>query len=398
MLGVGVSVTDCAVLNPGAGGAGPSAPGAFTSDMWTLTGGSNKATVTLTALPSTGGSAITAVQYQLDGGAWTAFSPALAGTGARNITGLTNGNTYTVALRAVNAVGAGAVGAAKSIRLDDDLTAYVAAMTTAPSEAQKSVLQYLFDRLKGAGLWAKIDQMYLAARAPAEQAANLNIKNPAQVAVPTNTPVWSNDGYRMSGASSHVAFATNLAAGPLYVQNSGHIGIWTTIAGSTSTSNFIMGGLSGYGATGATLLTVGTSATGDIRVNHQASVAPGAVPSLKGGFIATRTDANTVKLITNGAVQFTDAANASEAPRNVSFCVGRSSTTYNTLSTFGVYCSGAGLTDADAAALDAIVNDYLNGVSAAPLTNIVNTDNTAVWTGDAPTSNTVNADNTATWS
>lgn len=61
-----------------------------------------------------GSSAITNYEYQLDGGNWMAFSPALTGSPVR-ITGLSNGQTYSVSLRAVNAVGAGLPSAPVSV-------------------------------------------------------------------------------------------------------------------------------------------------------------------------------------------------------------------------------------------------------------------------------------------
>ena len=55
----------------------------------------------------TGGSSITNYQYSLDGGAtWTTRSPA-ATTSPITVTGLTNGTTYQVQIRAVNSLGSG---------------------------------------------------------------------------------------------------------------------------------------------------------------------------------------------------------------------------------------------------------------------------------------------------
>jgi hypothetical protein len=81
-------------------------PSAFVAGNWTLTAGDTLLTANITALPSDGGAAITALQYRLDGGTAVAFSG--TGTGSRNITSLTNTTEYDVEIRAVNAVGNGA--------------------------------------------------------------------------------------------------------------------------------------------------------------------------------------------------------------------------------------------------------------------------------------------------
>ena len=82
------------------------APAAFTAGQWTATAGDTQVSLNITALPSDGGSAITALQYRLDGGAAVALSG--TGTGVRTITGLTNSTSYDIQVRAVNAIGAGA--------------------------------------------------------------------------------------------------------------------------------------------------------------------------------------------------------------------------------------------------------------------------------------------------
>lgn len=64
--------------------------------------------ITVKFLPPTrdGGSAITNYQYQLNGGAWVTLSPASTAT-TFTITGLTNGTSYSVVIRAVNSAGSG---------------------------------------------------------------------------------------------------------------------------------------------------------------------------------------------------------------------------------------------------------------------------------------------------
>lgn len=85
--------------------AGASAPAAFTSGDWTATAGDTEVVLNLTALPSNNGSAITALQYRIDGGTATALTG--TGTGSRTITGLTNATEYDFEIRAVNAIGNG---------------------------------------------------------------------------------------------------------------------------------------------------------------------------------------------------------------------------------------------------------------------------------------------------
>ncbi len=71
----------------------------------TASPGDSAVTVSFTA-PADGGSAITAYEYSLDGGAtWTALSTTGSVTGT--IAGLTNGTAYSVQVRAVNTTGAG---------------------------------------------------------------------------------------------------------------------------------------------------------------------------------------------------------------------------------------------------------------------------------------------------
>jgi hypothetical protein len=73
------------------------------------TAGDGSVSVSFTAPSNTGGAAVTDYEYQLDGGNWVS-----AGTTASPIviTGLTNGTSYSIALRAVNAAGAGTASAA----------------------------------------------------------------------------------------------------------------------------------------------------------------------------------------------------------------------------------------------------------------------------------------------
>ncbi len=80
-----------------------------TPDSPTLTAGNTQLGVTWTA-PNTGGSAITRYELQYlkgNSGAWTLISSGIGTNTSHTITGLTNGNSYKVQVRAVNAQGTG---------------------------------------------------------------------------------------------------------------------------------------------------------------------------------------------------------------------------------------------------------------------------------------------------
>ena len=80
--------------------------------------------IAFTAPTDDGGAAITDYDYQLDGGAWArsgkTSSPVV-------ITGLTNGTSYSIKLRAVNSAGVGAASEAVSVLLGSPASAFEAA-------------------------------------------------------------------------------------------------------------------------------------------------------------------------------------------------------------------------------------------------------------------------------
>lgn len=87
------------------------APSAFVSGDWSIAPGDEEAEVTISSLPAANGSAITDIEYRLDGGSWVSSG----GTTGFTITGLTNDQEYDVELRAINSVGAGAASDTKQV-------------------------------------------------------------------------------------------------------------------------------------------------------------------------------------------------------------------------------------------------------------------------------------------
>ena len=99
------------------------------------TPGDGQVSVAFTAPTSNGGSAITDYEYQLDGGDWTTASTTSSPV---VITGLTNGTSYSIKLRAVNSAGVGAESAAVTSTPAATSNAPTALVAT-PGDGQVSV-------------------------------------------------------------------------------------------------------------------------------------------------------------------------------------------------------------------------------------------------------------------
>lgn len=95
-----------------------SVPWPFRTTGWstTHTGNSGEISITVIALPNEGGSAITDIEYRLDSGSWVSLGSTALTT--HTISGLTDGQTYSVTLRAVNSSGGGTAGTAKTVTPD----------------------------------------------------------------------------------------------------------------------------------------------------------------------------------------------------------------------------------------------------------------------------------------
>ena len=111
LIGVPVAVAPAATAAEPAGAVGSPAPLGPPTNL-AVTSGNGSATVTFVAPTTDDTSPIINYEYSLDAGVlWTAFDPAVIGTSA-TISGLTNGKTYSIQLRAVTDAGPGEASAA----------------------------------------------------------------------------------------------------------------------------------------------------------------------------------------------------------------------------------------------------------------------------------------------
>lgn len=112
------------------------APGAFQPGNWTLTAPASAGVIEIavSALPSDGGSTITALEYRLNGGSFNRLGS--SATGSYQITGLTGGQAYGVRLRAVNGVGAGPESDIKSVTANSTPISTFNLVSTAAAEIE----------------------------------------------------------------------------------------------------------------------------------------------------------------------------------------------------------------------------------------------------------------------
>ncbi len=86
-------------------------PSAFAVSGWSVAPANASAAVSITTLPNAGGASITDIEYRVNGGSWVSSG----GIVGFNITSLTNGVAYGIAVRAVNSAGAGPVSDVKFV-------------------------------------------------------------------------------------------------------------------------------------------------------------------------------------------------------------------------------------------------------------------------------------------
>ncbi|WP_203789351.1 fibronectin type III domain-containing protein [Paractinoplanes rishiriensis] len=118
------------------------------------------AVITVTAPSDNGGSAITGYQVRVDGGAWIALTTAGTGPYTARVNGLPRGAAHRIAVRAVNATGAGAA-SPDSVLLIPDVPSPPIAVTAVAGNARATVSFAAPGNDGGAGITG-----YLAVAAP----------------------------------------------------------------------------------------------------------------------------------------------------------------------------------------------------------------------------------------
>jgi hypothetical protein len=238
----------------------------------------------------------------------------------------------------------------------------VAAMTTAPSNDRKALIDTLIGSLKSAGVWVLLDVLYVLA-AHHEQAARLNWKNPGGfVAAGVNSPTFTVDrGFAGNGVDSFVTLNWGPTSGVNFTQNSATFGIWdrTTTASAASVA----------GSGTSTAVTINPrSTTGDgfvYRVNQSTAETQGATLNASGLSAASRSGSTATQGYKNGVSIGSPGAIASQAISAVGLNLGRTNTSSFSSHEFAATFAGANLNGTQHSDLHTALLAYMQAVGAA---------------------------------
>ena len=235
-----------------------------------------------------------------------------------------------------------------------------AAMSVQPSVPLKSLYDACIVSLKAAGVWTKLDALYLM-NVETAQAARLNIKNPGTYNLTaTSSPTFTAKvGYAGDGAAAYLNtnFNPTTASSPNFTQNSAHVSVWSLKSGTDAAPAF---GMAGSGNTGLYPKFTDNKAYGQI--NEATSGANVAVADGLGHYIANRSAAGAEQLYKNGS-SIATAANASASPANAVLAVFRlGSSFFNGGAAMATV--GPSLTAQEASDLYTALNTFKTGVDA----------------------------------
>jgi len=118
------------------------------------------------------------------------------------------------------------VAARRSGGNDPATDALLGRMSVAPGEARAGAIDALVRALKAAGVWAKLDALYLLAAHDA-QAARLNWVGSSFTLAAVNSPGFTADrGYAGDGATSYLDSGFTDGSSGGFRQDDGHRGVW----------------------------------------------------------------------------------------------------------------------------------------------------------------------------
>jgi len=302
-----------------------------------------------TALSITGG------EYAINGGAWAASATTVSAGDTVKVRGISSAALAT-AVDVVLTIGE--ISDAFSITTVGNAEASALALrfATDPGDTRRGLIDTCIGELKAAGVWAKLDVLYLFAAHDA-QAAQRNWIQDAFNATPSGSPTFTADrGYAGDGAGGFVDTNFNdLTGSALWTQDTLSLGAYI--------NQYAGGSNSFLGLTSGSNLRMGASTTAiTTRVHSGTSFNPGITNPSPGHMAITRDTATTSRCLRNGVSVNTSGA-VSVAGVNANVVAFRSASAYNADRMACLHMGGF-LTPAEVADLYGAILAYLTALGA----------------------------------
>lgn len=238
--------------------------------------------------------------------------------------------------------------------IPSEATSLFAKMSTQPDDAQKTLYINLISSLKSAGVWTKLDYLYLFA-AHTAQASLLNLTGNFNALIVGSQTFTTNRGYAgaaNAGKYIDTGFNPTTASSPKFTQNSANIMCWSR---STTANNFICGTSSG-----TTTSIDPSSGSAAVCGGGTAAASP---PNASGCFLGVRENSSTVRIYRNGSLLASNTSSTSAALPNTTHTFGKAGI-YGFTGNYCAGCAGSSLTSTEAAALYSALYTYLHAVGA----------------------------------
>lgn len=247
--------------------------------------------------------------------------------------------------------------------------ALFARFTAPPVAERKGLINTLIKSLKAAGVWTKLDALYLFAAADA-QAARQNWIQDLYNATAVSSPTFTADrGYAGDGASAYVNsnFNATTASSPKFVQDSAHVSGWNLTSRAANNTSLL-----GARESTTKYIDIVPRAIGDLyigRLNGNGTAVSTANSNSTGLFTINRSASNALQGYRNGASLGTSANVSAGSPNAQLIMLARSLTGAGpdswTTDQIAAVCFGSSLTSVEEAAKYAAILTYLQAVGAA---------------------------------
>jgi hypothetical protein len=228
-----------------------------------------------------------------------------------------------------------------------------------PGTTRKNLYAACIDSIVSAGVWAKLDALYIFA-ANSQSNALTNIKQSSYGATAVNSPTFVTDRYfQGDGSTAYLDsnFNPTTASSPNFTQNSACNFGW--VLNNATNANRVLGAVSG---TANRLVPRSTTNNAQWEINQTTANTVSNSDS-SGLFLLNRSGSAAARLYRNGSELQTSTA-ASTAPANSNFTAFRNASAYNGTHQLAVWGFGASLDATEQSDLYNALLAYLQGVGA----------------------------------